>query len=418
MSQHPNPHSPHEDEHREAHAHEHDQEHRLIEALKTEEWYKEQARTLSERWGERLDHFDLPCPICQGELIFQGSRRSPIFEFAEGEPGVVHPLKLMAMTFVCNRCGYTADFDTDLFNPARLAEIQGATPERVAELAARDYRVLVPLSGTEKNETLLDLASILAGEHRGEVLALNIAEGQTSPDALHWKVQNYRPSLGDPAVMRLLREEDSDVGAAIVRMASRQQADLILTGWRGWSRAPGAVMGTVLDTVLNEARCDVAVVHDRGIPDVRRILFPTAGGPNTDSALHIAADLAKAFDAELHLLYTAAVGNAEDEKHGQRHLQGMVEMLRAPELAVRYGELTIESRLITGRDFVQSIVAESSSYDLMVIGAPRRTWRGTLRPNTKIARIIRNCTPTAIVISSRRRVIGSWVKRLLAVSRR
>jgi nucleotide-binding universal stress UspA family protein len=384
------------------------------EALRVESWYKHQASQLSQRWEERLDDFELPCPICRGELIFQGARRSPLFEFSEGEPGTITPLNLLALAFACNRCGYTAEFDAELFNPSHLAELQGAAPEKVARLSVPNFRILVPLTGLEKNQTLLDLASSLAGERNAEVLALNVSADKAVNGQLSAKLQQYRPERGDPAVMHLLREQSEDVGEAIVRAIDRQRCDLLLIGWRGWSRQRGVIMGTVLDTVLNEATCDVAVIHDRGLPQIRRILLPTAGGPNTDSAMRLAFDLARAHEADLDLVYVISPGDSEGEKRGHKYLEKALENLDSDyHYEERRRTVKPETRIMVGSDFVQTIVAEAASYDLLLIGAPHRTWRGTLRLNDKVVRIARNCVPTAIVISARHNRIGSWFNRIL-----
>src|SRR5262249_55095999 len=146
---------------------------KLAAALETEAWYRQQAQLISYQWGERLDQFELPCPLCSGTLQFQGVRREQLYEFAEGEPGTVTRLDVLPISFACNRCGYAAEFDAQLFNPAYLAKLQGASPDRVAELSIREFRVLVPLTGEEKSETLLDLSSAIARVRHGEVIVLN-----------------------------------------------------------------------------------------------------------------------------------------------------------------------------------------------------------------------------------------------------
>jgi nucleotide-binding universal stress UspA family protein len=167
----------------------------------------------------------------------------------------------------------------------------------------------------------------------------------------------------------------------------------------------------VLDTVLNEAVSDVGVVHDRGLRDVRRILLPTSGGPNTPPALHIGLDLARAYEAELHLL--VVVATPEEERNGYAALENMLRQARLDRHHMdHHANVNIEQRVIVGNDFVQSVVAESSFYDLLLIGAPHRTWRGSLRLNNKIGRIVRNAAPTAVVVSARQSPFGVWFNRI------
>jgi nucleotide-binding universal stress UspA family protein len=373
-------------------------------------WYQQQAHLLSHHWEERLDRFELPCPLCKGALRFQGARRNPLYEFAEGEPGVVNPLNLLSISFTCEQCGYNAEFDADLFNPAYLAELQGAKPEQVAQLAVRDFRVLVPLVGKERSETLLDLASALAGVRSGEVIVLNVAPDETAAEHLRDRLHHYRPGVGDPAPVHVLRHQSDDIGDAIVNVSAQQRCQLLLVGWRGWTRNQQAVMGTVLDPVLNEAICDVGVVHDRGLPTVRRILMATSGGTSAKVASHIAYDLAKAFDAELHLLYVAAPNLPNAEAKGQAQIAKAIHEMKPDG---NNSDVIIERRVVTGGDVVRTIVDESSSYDLLILGASHRNnWRGKFGHDSVAAKIVRNSNPTAIVVSARHSRIGSWLHRL------
>ncbi len=378
---------------------------RILDALKAEEWYRRQAEQISWRWGERLDRFVLPCHLCKGELQFEGVRRDRLYEFAEGEPGTVTALNLLPISFTCNRCGYTVEFDAELFNPSYLAQIQGAPPERVAELSIREFRVLVPLGGEEKNETLLDLASALAGVRHGEVIVLNVAPDVTSAQQLSDKLQHYKPGIGEPAPVQLLVQQTEDVGESIVNAASHQRCEWMMVGWRGWTRNQQAIMGSVLDPVLNEAVCDVAVVHDRGLPNVRRILLPTAGGPNVKVAIRLAFDLAHAFNAELHIV--SVVARADEDAKGRELIEDTLREISED------GTITVERRVLFGTDPVQTIVEEAARFDLLLIGASHRNWRGQIRRGSMIAKIVRNCNPTSIVVNARQTRIGSWLTRLL-----
>jgi nucleotide-binding universal stress UspA family protein len=377
----------------------------LVEAVQAEEWYKRQAELVSARWDDRLNDFELPCPLCKGTLQFQGARRDEFYEFAEGEAGTVTPIHVLPISFVCNLCGYTVEFDAELFNPAYLAKLQGAEPDKVAALSKREFRVLVPLAGAEKSETLLDLASALAGVRHGEVVALNVAADPAASELLNEKMQHYKPGIGDPAPMRLLLQRTADVGSTIVHTVERQHCQLIMIGWRGWTRNPEAVMGTILDPVLNEATCDVAVIHDRGLPKVHRILLATAGGPNIKVALPLAHDLARAFHAELHLLHVVSPRQADPETYGQAFL---AEILREVQIE---DDVALERHVTVSADSVQAIVQEASDYDLLVVGTSHRDWRGRIRRNSKVARIARNCGPTSIVVSARQSGVSSWFAR-------
>lgn len=362
------------------------------------------AERISRRWGNRLDDFTLPCPLCRGEMEFQGVYADRLYEFAEGEPGVVAALDVLPISFICNRCGYTAEFDAELFNPAFLAEQQGAPAERVAQLSVRDYQVVVPLTGAEKSETLLALAAAIAGEHQGEVIVVNVA---TSDNAqLEEKVRDFKPELGDPAPVKIVRQAGDNVGEAIAWAADKLTAELVLIGWRGWTRNEEAVMGTVLDPVLKQSRCDVALVHDRGLNRINRILLPTSGGPQARAAAPLAVDLARAFEAQLHVIHVASPDQRNAETIGLEHIHNTLSGL---ELA---GITRVERRVMFNTDPVQAIVEETVSHDLVLMGASPHHWRRVVNRDSLVAKIVRNACATCIVVRGHRNNAGSWLQNL------
>lgn len=75
-------------------------------------------------------------------------------------------------------------------------------------------------------------------------------------------------------------------------------------------------------------------------------------------------------------------------------------------------DIIVKKRVLVGADPVQTIVEESANYDLLLIGASHRNWLGRIRRGSMVARIVRNCNPTSIVVSARRSRIGSWLGRL------
>jgi hypothetical protein len=158
-----------------------------------DEWYKRQAHLLSHKWGERLDDFKLPCPLCRGNLQIEGARRNPLYEFAENEPGALQQLDLLTISFICDRCGYVAEFDAELFNPAYLAQLQGEKQDKVAELTLHNYRILVPLAVDDKTDTILHTASAIASVHHGDVTILSVTTDEADIEHIKDKIHQNTP---------------------------------------------------------------------------------------------------------------------------------------------------------------------------------------------------------------------------------
>jgi nucleotide-binding universal stress UspA family protein len=364
------------------------------------------AQQISRKWGERLDDFKLPCPLCNGDLQFQGAHPDHFFEFAEGEPGVVYPLDTLSLSFICNRCGYVAEFDSELFNPAYIAQLEGASSEEIEKLSIRDYRVLVSLKGDEKSKTLLDLATALAGEQKGEVVILDTAPSEVLSDQLEEKLQHYIPHTGDPAPVQLIRRSGADLGKELLRVSSEQECDLLMVDGHDWANLRPNVTDAI-NKVLETSICDVAIVYDRGgLQDVRRILLATSGGGNARAAAGVAIPLAKAFDAQLHLLYVASPNHPNWREEGQK---AIIDTLRD----VMTNGIHIERHVQTSPDFVETVIEESSNYDLLLMGASTPKLTEQNRKSSTAAKIARNSVATSIMVHAHQTVFESWFKRLL-----
>ena len=63
--------------------------------------------------------------------------------------------------------------------------------------------------------------------------------------------------------------------------------------------------------MVRESPCDIAVVKQRGIDDVRSILVPVRGGPHAELAMRLARDLGKRFGAQVAVLHVVPKGTGE-----------------------------------------------------------------------------------------------------------
>jgi nucleotide-binding universal stress UspA family protein len=376
-------------------------------ALQNEAAEVKRLEIISQKWGDRLDDFDLPCPLCKGELKFQGVTRGKLYEFAEGEPGIVAPLDVFPITFVCNLCGYIAEFDAELFNPAYLAQISGAAPERIAELMGPDFKVLLLLRGDERNKTILDLATAVAGQRQGDVIVINAAGGETSARTLEERVHHYRPAPGNPAPVFILRPDSSKIQEAVPQLLARQRCNLMMVSAKGWSREEEGSIVSAIKKVLSEQICDIALVFDRGFHEIDRILLATSGGPSAKVAAPYAVDLARAFDAELHLLYIASPDSPGGEEEGHRRIAETLDYLALDPNVIFKRHITV------GKDSAQEIIDASGDYDLLLIGGSPRSLRGSIRLDTASARIARNSPATSVVVLAQQNQDRSWLSRLL-----
>ena len=244
-------------------------------------------------------------------------------------------------------------------------------------------------------------------EHGGVVTALSIvevpegmplSEGATrarQARRLLQRVLEFAPAGIDlRTVVRIGRR----AAEGIVELAAEEEADLVIFGWGG--RPPGRhddahepVFSATIDEVVRDAPCDIAVVKQRGIGVVRRILVPVRGGPHAELALRFASALGRGLDAEVDALHVVAP-DLDPTLRSQAD--------RALAMFVRqHGGDVPRPMVADGTDVGATILAAATTADLVVMGATAD--RGAVGPmfGELPETVAQQAGPTVIVVRTR-----------------
>ncbi len=182
-------------------------------------------------------------------------------------------------------------------------------------------RILIPVANPATAEDLIRIGAELLDPRAGELTALGIvevpeemplSEGATKARQarrLLQKVLDYAPEgTSIRPVVRIGRHASEGIVEAAVEL----EADLIIFGWGGrpggHGAGPAPVFSPTIDSVVRDAPCDIAVVKQRPMPAIRRILVPVRGGPHAELALEFAAALARRHDARVTVLHIVPPG--------------------------------------------------------------------------------------------------------------
>ncbi len=361
------------------------------------------VRERSERLAEKLRDSQFICPLCRGEANLVGLREQRLYEMRMDLPGEVEPISPLRVVFQCYRCGFVFEFDEDFFEPERVGELG----RRLTRVSRQEYRVLLSLAHRSSLETLLTLAKVLAKAKGGEVLALHVVPKFLSQDSLLEEAAAYD---SEEVPVRPITRLGRDIGPAIIGAAAERRADLLMLGWRGYTRSRGVLLGRVLDRVVEETPCDVAVVRDRGLSQVERILVPTAGGPNAVLAAEIAIALAEEYGGKVTALYICRSGTEAEVERGKRVIDRTLAGLES--------DWPLEPRVIAAPDVVQGVLTEAEEHDLVVLGATREGLFQQLMVGNVPETIARRCSKTVIVVKRHAGPIRSWLRRLWGRNRR
>jgi amino acid transporter/nucleotide-binding universal stress UspA family protein len=236
------------------------------------------------------------------------------------------------------------------------------------------YRVMVPLANPEHEKELITLASAIAKQRGGTVVATHIV---TVPDQTALAGAAERADEIDATSERLLesaREDAETFGVdvethtiishksfeAIFDAARTHNADQVVMGWGPDAHGSPGRAESAIDELTEAVPCDFLVLRDRGF-DPSRILLPTAGGPDSDLSASVAKLLQSEYDSEVTLLNVA-----DDEDNAQQFLQ---------EWAVEHGLEDARLRIESG-DVETAIEDAATDHTLLLIGA---TEEGLLR---------------------------------------
>ncbi|MGZ6297674.1 MAG: glucosyl-3-phosphoglycerate synthase, partial [Candidatus Limnocylindrales bacterium] len=171
-------------------------------------------------------------------------------------------------------------------------------------------RILLPLANPRTAADLVRIGAALM-EHGGNLTALSIvevpegmplSEGATRARQARRLLQRVLEFTPEGVELRTMVRIGRHAAEGIVETAAEDEFDLIIFGWGG--RAAGsAVFSPTIDEVVRDAPCDIAVVKQRGIGQVRRVLVPVRGGPHAELAMRFATALGRSFAADVAVLH-------------------------------------------------------------------------------------------------------------------
>ncbi|MGD2161808.1 MAG: amino acid permease [Anaerolineales bacterium] len=288
-------------------------------------------------------------------------------------------------------------------------------------LISRDYSVLVPVEDHEQARILGKIASVLACDREGEVLALHVVQvpqqlslpegrlflkdGRVYLD----EVIKQAKSCGVPVhtIIRLGRK----VPSAIRQTAVENASDLLVLGWPGYTTSQGRLFGSVADPIVDNPPTDVVIVRYREWRPLRKILVPVSGGLNSRRAVRLAVSMARAEKPEpaaITILHVLPPGYARaDEIRASHAIHESMEGVPGIE------EVQITTQIVEGDDPYSKIIEASEGQDLIVIGASEEPLFRNFLVGTGPERVARNADVTVMMVKRRRSPLHSFMREAI-----
>ncbi len=276
--------------------------------------------------------------------------------------------------------------------------------------------IVIPLANPRTASDLVRIGAALL-QDGGAITALSVvevpegvplSEGATRARQARRLLQRVLEFTPEGVELRTVVRIGRRADEGVVEVAAEEEADLILFGWGGPDRRHHSVaerladqaefqpvFSPTIDEVIRERPCDIAVVKQRGISDVQRIVAPVRGGPHAELALRYASALADAFGATLDVPTVIAPGldPALRERY-QRNLGLFVER--------HHGDASA-ARVVEAEDVTAAILAEANSAQLVVMGATASALDSPGAPlfGQLVEHVAQEAEPTVIVVKTR-----------------
>ncbi|MCJ7658661.1 MAG: amino acid permease [Anaerolineales bacterium] len=286
-------------------------------------------------------------------------------------------------------------------------------------LVSRHYSVLIPVATREQARILGHIGSILARSNGGEILALNVVRVpyQLSLGDGRSQLKHGRPYL--EAVIEQAKEMDVPVHTmirlgrkvddAIRKTAEENASDLILLGWPGYTNTAGRLYGSVIDPIVDDPPCDIALVRYREHRPIRSVFVPVSGGPNSRRVVRTAVNMAKFGDegpALVNLMHIIpASGGTRARIRANQIFDYALE-------GIDYEHVT--RNIVESSDGVLETILESAEdceCDLIVIGATDEPLFRNLLVGNIADQVANRANVTVIVVKRRQSAFHSFLRQ-------
>jgi Kef-type K+ transport system membrane component KefB/nucleotide-binding universal stress UspA family protein len=250
--------------------------------------------------------------------------------------------------------------------PPEELQRQLADKEPIALDSPRALTLLMCVAHDRSGPGMITVASVLAGAP-DRLYALRLVpaterasffvDAQPQPTTSEALVPLLRQAGELGVTVRPLSFVSGRPAEDICRVAEAKHADLVLLGWHK-PLLGQTILGGVVQEVMRGARADVAVLVDRGIVRVRKVLVPYQGTPDDRAALRVARRFTRDPKVSITVLH---VVTAEGPPLGAR---------QDVEEEFIEGRAAVTMKLVTDAEPTRAAVTEAArGYDLVVIGS-------------------------------------------------
>ncbi len=247
-------------------------------------------------------------------------------------------------------------------------------------LERKEFTILVPLANPESADSQLSIAMAIAGKHDSEVVLLHVIEvdqgvplraGIDEGQRLVPFLEEARAVVQRQGVpVRSIVHVAHRISQGILDTAVDENVNFIILGRTQRPTLVDRINASVIDTVLDGAPCEVAVLHGRVDPaSVKNVLIPYGENIHTRLAFEIAPAIIDYFHCKAEVAVVFEPGTPPDRRNEE--VTKIHERLRSGGLGARV-------HVTNNTGIREGVVQRSKRVDLVVMGGRSGGFLGLL----------------------------------------
>jgi len=270
------------------------------------------------------------------------------------------------------------------------------------EVVTKEFKAMLPIANPESIKPLIKFAAPIVNYNNGQLTLLNVID---IPALLPMGggrkyIKKARPII--EKAISVSEKYDIPINSiikishntekAITDTVKNKKIDLLFLGWRGYTRKSDYIFGSVIDPIIANAECDTMVlkVQKNKLGKIRKILLPVADIKNTKLSIDMSTNIARAFNAELHILHIMPFRSTNKSESLKKKI---INRLNG------FSDIEKEDIIIEkSANIVETVLEYSKSYDLLVLNTPRESIFKMFFIGNKVQYIAKNSSSSVLLV--------------------